>query len=164
MGSVILWAGARSGLQQCPLRKHGCKSTSFVVCALRPDGQPCIPTLRPRWVTPAAILQSAAALLQASKAMGGNATSPQHWPQLDRLRIGPRYMLLMNWNASCAHARARAQAWPVPRALSALLSELERSLATAGMAEIRPGVPVAWFRTRSSGLDLGAICNVNQSG
>jgi hypothetical protein len=53
------------------------------------------------WVTPAAILESATAL---KRAVAGAASD--YRPQLDRLYITPRYLLISRWNESCAHAEA----------------------------------------------------------
>ena len=106
------------------------------------------------WVTPAAILQSATALKQA---VGG--APHQHRPQLDRLWLTPRYLIISRWNDTCAYAKQKRIVWPVSTRLEEALSDLERSLKDATIEFIASGRrPASWLRN-GSGIDLSQRCN-----
>jgi hypothetical protein len=69
------------------------------------------------WVTPAAILDSAAALLSAIDVAGASSVGKEHLPQLDRLWISTRYLLLWRWRETCDYAAGIGADWPVATTL-----------------------------------------------
>ena len=82
-------------------------------------------------MTPSAILQSAAALKGALA-----AAAPKYRPQIDRLWVSTRYVLLFNWNATCALAKKQGIAWPVAPVLERAVSDVEASWAAAQIVMI----------------------------
>lgn len=113
------------------------------------------------WVTPAAILRSSAALTTALTAAQGSAEAAEFRPQLDRLWITTRYLLLWRWNTTCAQARQTGAAWPVAPLFSDALRDLEGSLKAAEMLHIAPGKPASWLRN-GSGLNLSQRCDAKE--
>ena len=120
------------------------------------DAHPCprkltkIDNATALWVTPAAILKSATALKQAL----GKAPA-RHRPQIDRLWISTRFVLLFNWARTCALARQQGVAWPVAPVMEAAIRDVEASLAAAQIQVID------WRRHNASWLRNGSKLNLS---
>ena len=105
------------------------------------------------WVTPSAILESAAALKEALA-----AAPPKYRQQIDRLWLSTRFVLLYNWNVTCALAKKQGIVWPVAPVLEGVVGDMEASLANNQIILLdyqRHGP--SWLRNGSK-LDLSLRC------